>query len=267
MRIEAVIICKNYSDFLKHSLPRNLNHLDHVVVVTSPDDKATKDLCNHYGVVCVDTDIFTEWGDKFNKGRAINVGINYLRRDDWILHLDADIVLPDHFRKVMNMAHLDPTCIYGADRLNVRDYENWDTEKDKCLQYSDGCHVQPHQKFGMGSRLLHGDYGYCPIGFFQLHHGSQNRKYSGSGGSGEHTDVMFALQWPRIKRILLPQFFVYHLEVGGEPMGLNWEGRKSRPFGPKHHEHHHEHHHHGHHHHHHKNCISFPIKKTRKSTS
>ncbi len=250
MRIEAVITCVNYADFLKHSLPLNINHLDHIVIVTSPTDKETKDLCQHYGVVCVDTDVFYEYGDPFNKGRGINVGLNYCRQDDWLLHLDADTVLPDHFKRVIGTAQLDKACLYGADRLHTHSYEHWESQKHKLqLQYSDGCHVIPHGAFKMCSRLVHGDYGFCPIGYFQLWHSSQHRQYAGNGGSSEHTDVMFAMQWPREKRRLLPNFFVYHLESEGAAMGANWKGRTSARFGPKHH-HHHKHCYHPHHPHH-----------------
>lgn len=48
MFIEAVVICYNYSDFLEHTLPANLNHLDRLVVVTHPSDKATNELCRKF---------------------------------------------------------------------------------------------------------------------------------------------------------------------------------------------------------------------------
>lgn len=235
MRIEAVITCVQYSDFLAHSLPENLQHLDHAVVVTSPADKATKDLCNHLGVICIDTDVFTEHGDAFNKGRGITLGLAHLRQDDLIVHLDADIVLPHRFRSTLNAAKPEKDVLYGADRLYVKNFEQWKKVQSKLVpQFQDGCHVIPHGDFQMGSRILHGDYGYCPIGYFQLWHASQRRSYPGSAGSSEHSDVLFALQWPRVKRVLLPQMFVYHLASENAPMGANWNGRKTKAFCPCH---------------------------------
>lgn len=239
MRIEAITVCVNYSDFLEHSLPENVQHVDHMVVVTTRGDKKTKDLCNHYGVTCIDTDVFYEHGDKFNKGRGINVGMQHCRQDGYLLHIDADTVLPHRFKNTVQMAHLDPACIYGADRLNAGNYCQWMQEQEYLTpQFQDGCFVNAHHKFKMGNRLLHGDYGYCPIGYFQMWHSSEKRRYPSSGGSGEHTDVMFAIQWPRQKRVLLPQLFVYHLESENAEMGVNWQGRKTKPFECGHGHHH-----------------------------
>ncbi len=235
MRIEAVIVCENYSDFLAHTLPETLQHVDHAVVVTSHKDKHTKDICNKYGVNCVQTDVGSEHGDKFNKGRMINTGIAHCRNDDWLMHLAADIVLPHRFRGVLNAAKPEIENLYGADRLNVHDFEQWESVRQNLVpQYHDGCHVFPHGDLELGARLLHGDYGFCPIGYFQMWHSSQHKMYPGSSGSAEHADVLFAMQWPRVKRVLLPQFFVYHLDSGVQQMGTNWDGRKSPAFCPCH---------------------------------
>lgn len=271
MRIEAITTCVNYGDFLAHTLPHNLQHVDHMVVVTSHEDKATRDLCNHLGVVCIQTDVFTEHGDPFNKGRGINIGIAHCRNDGLLLHLDADTVLPHRFRYALNSAKPHSDCLYGADRLYVKSFEQWQKiEAANHPQWQDGCHVMPHKDLEKGSRILHGDYGYCPIGYFQLWGASQKKFYPGSAGSSEHSDVLFALQWPRSKRILLPQMYLYHLTSEDTPMGANWLGRKTRSFCPchsymlpkslayrkphHHHGHHHDHHGHHHHHHHHHPC-------------
>lgn len=233
-RLEGVTVCVNYSDFLEHSLPENLQYLDHLTVVTSYDDKRTIDLCNRYGVQAVQTDVFYEHGDKFNKGRGINVGLAHCRNDGFLVHFDADTVFPHRFRYTLQTMALQEDVIYGVDRLNVKNFSNWKNSKDYLTpQFENGCHVVAHKDFSMSSRLLHGDYGYLPIGYFQLWHSSNKRNYPGNCGSSEHSDVLFALQWPRVKRILIPNLFVYHLESEPAPMGYNWEGRKSKKFGPE----------------------------------
>lgn len=233
MKLEAVIVCKDYADFLEHTLPENLQYLDRLVVVTHPDDKKTQVLCQKYGVDTVITREFHRDGDAFNKGRAINLGLSHLRHDGWLIHLDADILLPHRFRKMLDHAELDPTCLYGADRLNCVTYEHWQAHRHKTVpQFQWRYLVTPQKEFPLGSRLLHKEYGYCPIGYFQLWHSSQKRKYPVIHGSAEHSDLLFAVQWERSKRILLPEFFVYHLESEHCEMGKNWHGRKTRPFGP-----------------------------------
>jgi hypothetical protein len=233
MNIEAVIVCNNYSDFLEHTLPENLQHLDGVVVVTTPEDKATRALCEKYSVDVLDTNVFFEKGDAFNKGRAINLGLSHLRHDDWLLHLDADTMLPHRFRTMLEHARLDKRNLYGADRLNVHGHDHWMKHKPKTVpQFAYRYLVTAPDPFKVGARLIHMEYGYCPIGYFQLWHASEHRKYPINQGSAEHTDVLFSVQWPRERRILLPELFVFHLESERANMGANWKGRTTKPFKP-----------------------------------
>ena len=233
MKIESVVVCVNYSDFLAATLPKNIELVDRLVVVSHYDDKATHRLCDKYSVDCIKTDVMYDDGDKFNKGRAINLGLSNLRHDGWILHMDADIMLPHRFRHALKMAKLDKRFLYGADRLNSLSYENWERYKGKTIpQHQWRFMVTPQSEFPLGSRLLHLEYGYCPIGYFQLWHSAVRRQYPIVCGSSEHSDVLFAVQWPREQRILLPELFCYHLESEGVAMGANWHGRKTKPFGP-----------------------------------
>jgi hypothetical protein len=233
VKIEAVIVCKDYSDFLAHTLSDNLQHLDRVVIVTHPDDKATQALCTRYGVDFIETEVMHDEGDKFNKGRAINLGLSHLRHEGWLLHLDADILLPHRFRSMLRHAKLDEKNIYGADRLNTVSYDQWIAHKHKTIpQHQWRYLVSPPAEFPLGSRLLHQEYGWCPIGYFQLWHSRMKRKYPIVSGSAEHSDVLFSVQWPRENRVLLPEIFVYHLESEAGNMGANWNGRKTKAFGP-----------------------------------
>lgn len=47
----------------------------------------------------------------------------------------------------------------------------------------------------------------------------------------DRTDVLFAAQWPRAKRALLPEVAVYHLESEPADQGTNWGGRRTARFG------------------------------------
>lgn len=234
--IEAVCVCVNYSDFLAASLPFNLPLFDDIVIVTTPEDDATIRLCKRWGVRYVTTHVFTRDGSVFNKSRGINHGLNHLRRRDWLIHLDADTVLPPRFRHMLANAELDESSIYGVDRVNCPSYEEWAAFlANPEVQYEWQYLVKPPRGWRLGARLAHWDYGgYCPIGFFQMWHASSGviRYPILDNGTAEHSDVLHAAQWDRPKRVLLPEVIAVHLESEPAKMGINWSGRKTRSFGP-----------------------------------
>lgn len=232
MKLEGVIVCSSYSDFLAETLPQNMHYFDRLVIVTSPHDRATQALCERLSVPCVVTDVMFERGHHFNKGMAINMGLGHLNADGWVLHLDADIVLPHNFRRLLDHARLERENIYGADRLNIYGWDAWQKHKHSHHNSHAYRYLVNAPKHELGARLLHEEFGYTPIGYFQLWHGS--KRYPIHQGNAEHTDVLFALQWARKHRVLLPEVFVYHLDSNTSPgqMGENWNGRKSPPFGP-----------------------------------
>ena len=108
MKIEAVTVCVDYSDFLREAIEPNFSQLDDWVVVTTPEDRQTQNLCREFGIRSVVTDVFTDRGEHFNKARGINLGIAHLHYADWVLHLDGDIVLPHRFRHMLNHATARP---------------------------------------------------------------------------------------------------------------------------------------------------------------
>lgn len=237
--VEAVMVCVNYADFLEHTVQLNRHHFDSFVVVTHFDDRATHRVCDRHGLTCVKTDEMYHQGDDFNKGVAINLGLARLRHTGWVCHLDADIILPNNFRNLLRKSALDHECIYGADRINVPSFE----EYEKLVAHSQ---FSPQHQWGfmmgaksggaltIGPRLVHDEIGYCPIGYFQLWHSDYVRRhrvrYPINQGNAEHSDVTFAAQWPRQNRRLLPTMFAYHLESEPAKMGANWSGRKTKPF-------------------------------------
>src|SRR5262245_22300511 len=118
MHLEGIVTCVGYGDFLAETLPQNLHAFDNFCVVTATDDKETIQVCRKHSVHCVTTNENTRDGP-FNKYRMIQRAIDQIGARDWILHLDADIVLPAKLRQLLTWAHLDPACIYGADRQNI----------------------------------------------------------------------------------------------------------------------------------------------------
>jgi hypothetical protein len=237
MKLEAVIVCVNYSDFLAHTLPSTKNQFDRLVVVTDYEDVETKRLCEYYNVKCVQTDVFYENGDKFNKGKGINEGLKHLDLDGWVVHLDADIYLPPQTRSILENLPLDSSKIYGADRLMCPNYDEW-KEFNNCPSPIQDAWIFVHlTRFPVGVRLCeykayHG--GYEPIGYFQLWNpgASGVTAYPDKHGFADRTDVLHCKKWPREKRELLPEIVLIHLESEAG-IGLNWKGRTTEKFYSK----------------------------------
>jgi hypothetical protein len=230
MRIEAVTVCINYADFLEQAIPHNLPHLDRWVIVTTPNDGRTIGLCKKWSISHVETNVLDEHPeDKFNKGRAINVGLSHLRQGDWLLHLDADTVLPERCKDMLTRARLDPVCLYGADRVDCKSPDLWQNHQATAPPQWRHHYLLTPPQMPLSARLVHWDHGYCPIGYFQLWHSSQQKIYPATTGTSEHSDVMFAIQWPRAKRVLLPEVVCVHLSTA-DNMGANWKGRTSKQW-------------------------------------
>ena len=235
-KIEAVTVCAGYADILAHTLPHNHRQFDRMVVVTEPEDKQTRKVCETYGVQCVLTDaIATRWG-KFCKGFGINAGLNAIEKDAWILHMDSDIVLPPNFREVLMRAQLDETMIYGCDRAEFKSFADWQQFYQSPEPNVQGngffLHITNHGQ-QLGTRVAFQHFGgYVPIGFFQLWHAASGilRYPEGHTDAGKE-DSVFPTHWPRRKRGFIPEIVVYHLESELAPMGVNWAGRRSRKFG------------------------------------
>jgi Glycosyl transferase family 2 len=242
MRVESVTVCCGYGDFLRESLPINQALVDDLVVITSADDNATREVCRRHSVRCVVSDEHRR-GGPFNKARLIQRALNQIGAHDWVLHLDADVVLPRRFRDLLDWAHLDERCIYGVDRCNLVGWDAWHNliNKKGCWDnhvYESGLRFA--DDVPVATRWVSKLHGYVPIGFFQLFHGSAMidrglhlRHYPYHHGDAARTDVQFALQWDRRHRQLLPEVIVLHLESEPAKLGANWRGRTTRHFGPK----------------------------------
>ena len=88
-KMEAVVVCDHYSDFLRCTLPANKHLFDRIVVVTSAEDRDTQRICEFHHVECVRTDALNARWNKFCKGAGINEGLARLDRDAWVVHLDC----------------------------------------------------------------------------------------------------------------------------------------------------------------------------------
>jgi hypothetical protein len=89
--------------------------------------------------------------------------------------------------------------------------------------------LNPANQRAIGARYVDTLRGYVPIGFFQLWHASAQKDYPWSLGTAQHDDVLFAEQWPRPNRQLLPSAICYHLCAQPPKLGENWDGHRSQP--------------------------------------
>lgn len=245
-RLEAVTVCVGYGDFLAETAPVNAHLFDRWLVVTTEDDEETREVCRKHSLPTLLTeDGRGDGGDggEFRKGRMIERGLRLLSADAWRLHLDADVALPSRTRHFLEVAELDKRKVHGCDRVMCKSWEQW--RELLASGYLTHGHHDFHNRVRWphgiqpGARWADAEFGYCPIGFFQLWHGRadlwrgvRTRPYPSRHNDACRTDVQHALQWDRPDRVLIPELVAVHLESQPAPMGANWKGRTTRRFGP-----------------------------------
>ncbi len=237
MKIECLITCVEYADYLAETLPINKLAFDRVTVITSNDDAETLELCRRLSVTCYATGKFNKDTDSFNKSRGINHGIKYLRYHDWVAHMDADTVLQPSAGYWLRKKALDKSCIYGIDRLGCVGWDRWQKYKqDAHWGHDYNCRCPFPADLPLLDRIaLEDDGGWLPLGFFQLWNATSGRLYpvaDGTHATAERTDVAHATQWDEKDRRLLGEFVAIHLQAEKCPLGANWKGRTTPRFGP-----------------------------------
>lgn len=249
MRIEAISVCASkapgeasYDDFLAVVARHNRGLIDRWIVATVPWDRATLEVCRKFDLEPLIIEEAHRDG-QFQKGRMIARAQRLLAVDAWRLHIDADIVLPTTFRSGLYAADLDPKKIYGADRVMVKSWEQWEALLASGYlshQHDYHCRTIFPRGVEVGSRWASPRQGWVPIGFFQLWHAEadefisfQHRAYPERHGEASRTDTQHPLQWDRRQRELLGEVIVVHLESEDAKMGANWSGRKTKRFGPE----------------------------------
>ena len=213
MYLEALTTCVNYSDFLLLALHKNKKHFDNWVVVTTPEDDKTQALCKKYEVTCACTNAFSNNNVSFNKGAALNFGYEQLTKQDWILLIDADTILPSNTRQIVELQAKDESKLYGAPRL--------------CCDRPGRVHRRVYNKQD-GQASKDGKKGSI-WGYFQLfHHSSKTSPFVNSPHAGV-VDRRFAKLYKERGR--QQQLDLEVLHVG--PTRLNWEGRITPKFNLK----------------------------------
>ncbi len=194
-KIRATTVCINYSDYLLETIQNN-KHFDSWTIVTEAGDPVIK-LAEQHGLDVLILDKKNYLGSKFNLGALRQSSFEYLANkypNDFILSLDADVILPDNCREAIDIAYIERHAIYGATRTG------------------DGSEGNDNEISG----------------FFQLFHSSQvlgGRNYIDSHQDAGETDIWFRNMWRGEDRVVLP-ITVTHLGS----TSVDWCGRVS--FGP-----------------------------------
>lgn len=242
MFIECITVCVNYGDFLawtisnRHIFGRNKWNQSNWIIVTDTKDLHTKRICDYYNIRCIQTDVFYENGQTFNKANGINAGLEKLQKKEWVLHLDADIYLPPEVEFILPNLDLDPTALYGFDRFNCFSFEDFAYFLTLPKLSHENWIFTHADLFNIGARVVaYKTDGYIPIGFGQMWNPkvSKIKTYPNEHDTAARTDMQFAKQFPKNKRRFIPDFIGIHLESQlPEKMGMNWNGRTTIPFGP-----------------------------------
>jgi len=223
MKIEAVVVCRDYADFLHYTLPWTKQAVDNLVIVTSEEDEETQRVCEFHDVRCLVTDAFEKYRGELNKGAAINEGLSTLDRNDWLLILDADILIPPHVRPFLESSALNTKSLYGVDRRNC----DGKVILDEVTGGSWGFDHLPL----LDRVSIYG--GYPPVGYFQLFHSCEHGHapwYDELYPYADKTDAVFAKSF-NMRGYL--KTWVVHLDNGGHVGGQNWKGRESPRFVTK----------------------------------
>jgi hypothetical protein len=98
VKIVGYTCCVNYGDMLTLTYAFNKRFLDEYIVVTSHFDQKTIDFCKKNNIICIESEIWTINGSKFNKSAMLNKAIdycleNFFNEEYWYLCLDADTIV------------------------------------------------------------------------------------------------------------------------------------------------------------------------------
>lgn len=129
MKIELIVTCvgRTSLNMLCHTIGFNsvAFHNDNVIIVTTESDKDTQNFCVRRNLNCFPTDLFFKNGARFNRGAALTEVFKNLKFNDWVLHLDADILLPNGWRTVFKQLNPDKEFMYGSRRIILPKYRDY----------------------------------------------------------------------------------------------------------------------------------------------
>lgn len=142
-RLDVIIVSVNYNDYLKISLENNTKIFDNITVVTSENDTECQEICGYYGVKSIVCDDILKDGF-INKSLGLNKAIESLENPDWILILDADIIVNTKF-EIENLNYkelytngrwiIEEISDYNLYKTGNRELNDFKFEKDKGIGF------------------------------------------------------------------------------------------------------------------------------------
>lgn len=213
IKLRAVLVCVDYSDFLSLTLPYNRHHFDDVCVITTENDKQTIKVAEQNQCWVYSTDAFYHNGAVFNKWLALEEGLDWFGRRDWIVLLDSDVLWPkDLYGWEPEKGYLYSPLRHMCENMQQR----WVHGKDTMLPYP------PEEKWWefYVHRNVNEWAGYTQIFHTDDPHlGSppwHDTRWLHAGGA----DSILQQKWPPLKKRRTP-WNVLHLGSAG----TNWCGR------------------------------------------
>lgn len=212
--MKAFMVCVNYADFLKITLPHNLHHFEEIHVVTSLDDNETTLLCSDIPKVKLTrTNAFYENGATFNKWAGLeellaNQNHGKGREELWCV-MDADILFPQHLEERWFPKDRLTTPLRRSYNGPVRLIPKENTWASQPLDVVNGHWSGYAHFFWTDDRRLFSIPWYDSV------------RYTNAAGA----DSAFMRRWPMSQRVR-PPFTVLHL---GESK-RNWDGRVTEKF-------------------------------------
>lgn len=195
----AFTVCVDYGDILELTAHRNRHHFSEWLVVTTPDDQRTIDLCQQFDLTAVLTAAFYDDGADFNKWKALNIALrSRVHVGEWFAVLDADVVWPTQ----VDQTFFRQSRLYTPQRRMFPSIQSAPEEKE-WLKYP-----AVREEFA---------------GFTQIFHPSDPRSrdlYEENWRHAGGADTFFQRRWPNMLKVR-PPWTVLHLGTDGK----NWCGR------------------------------------------
>ncbi len=222
-KVEVVMVSTNYLDYLKVTLPNNLKYIPNMTVVTHISDTDTINYLESIKCKYVATDAFDYCNFNravFNKGAALNKGLDTLDKNNWVLIMDADIYLTDPLPQV---SKLDPRYLYGARRFMINSMEELERFKSYKNDYKNLNELKPQNPGIIGARTI--------IGYFQLFDFKTNpHYYPAIYPTASTSDNVFSFNWSMNHNYYLDDYKVLHLQTSDITKGRNWNKRITKEF-------------------------------------